>query len=262
VAFTSAVFRLLITLSFVPLAAAQDRADPARVDELVVQQTNDFRRSEGRPPLERDDGLGRIAREFVSFIARTGKYSHEADGSTPSGRARRGGYDFCLISENLAYQYNSTGFTTRELAKKLVEGWKNSAGHRKNMLDRDALHTAVAVGRGEKNGYYYAVQLFARPRSASVDFEVRNATQISRGRPQLHAVARSHPRTQGMRAGSIALRRTRRREFAGDRVHHAQGRQVRGGAGERRRGIHQTRVTVSSRLTPPREKPRRAQRAP
>jgi uncharacterized protein YkwD len=177
VAFTSAVFRLLITLSFVPLAAAQDRADPARVDELVVQQTNDFRRSEGRPTLERDDGLGRIAREFVSFIARTGKYSHEADGSTPSGRARRGGYDFCLISENLAYQYNSTGFTTRELAKKLVEGWKNSAGHRKNMLDRDALHTAVAVGRGEKNGYYYAVQLFARPRSASVDFEVRNATR-------------------------------------------------------------------------------------
>lgn len=38
---------------------------------------------------------------------------------------------YCIVSENIAHQYNSLGFTTEELAEQFVQGWKNSPGHRK-----------------------------------------------------------------------------------------------------------------------------------
>ena len=78
-------------------------------------------------------------------------------------RARRHGYAWCFIAENIAYQYDSRGFATESLAHGIVEGWKKSAGHRRNLLAREATHTGVAVARSEKTGYYYAVQLFGRP---------------------------------------------------------------------------------------------------
>jgi hypothetical protein len=60
----------------------------------------------------------------------------------------------------------------------LVEGWKDSPGHRKNMVEPHVMHTGVAVAHATKQGvqHYYAVQMFGRPRSASVEFQVSNPT--------------------------------------------------------------------------------------
>jgi uncharacterized protein YkwD len=109
--------------------------------------------------------LARTVRDFVDFMARTDRYGHEADGKQPADRARGHGYDYCLVSENIAYQYNSAGFRTAALARDFVEGWKHSPQHRKNMLEPAATQTAVAVARSEKSGRYYAVQMFGRPKS-------------------------------------------------------------------------------------------------
>jgi uncharacterized protein YkwD len=97
---------------------------------------------------------------------------------TPSARARGHGYDFCLVSENIAHLYTSRGYESADLARRLVEGWKNSAGHRKNMVEPDVIDTGVAVAQSTIKGvqHYYGVQMFARPRSASVEFEVSNPT--------------------------------------------------------------------------------------
>jgi uncharacterized protein YkwD len=161
------------------LAAAQHRPDLPRVEALVLEGTNEFRGKERLSQLKQDESLERAARKFAEFMARSGEFSHEADGSTPSARARAGGYDFCLVSENISYQYGSAGFQTADLARRLVEGWKGSPGHRKNMLEPDVIHTAVAVAHSTGKGMqrYYAVQMFGRPRSASVDFEVANHTR-------------------------------------------------------------------------------------
>jgi uncharacterized protein YkwD len=173
------VLTLLLALWLPVNAQGQAKPDLSRVEALVIEGTNDFRRQEHRPQVERDDKLEKAARDFAMLLARTGEFGHEAGGSTPSERARRHGYDFCIISENIAYQYSSAGFQTPELARKLVEGWKNSPGHRKNMLAPDVTDTAVAVAHSAAKGLqrYYAVQMFGRPRSASVEFEVGNATQ-------------------------------------------------------------------------------------
>jgi uncharacterized protein YkwD len=162
------------------IAAAQHRPDLPRVETLVIEGTNGFRREQRLSSLEESESLERAARKFAEHMARTGAFSHEADGSTPSARARASGYDFCLVSENISYQYGTAGFPTADLARRLVEGWKNSPGHRKNMLERDAVHTAVGVAQGapaKGMQHYYAVQMFGRPKSASVEFEVSNTTR-------------------------------------------------------------------------------------
>jgi uncharacterized protein YkwD len=91
------------------------------------------------------------------------RLAHDADGRTPGERARRAGYDYCAIAENIAYQYGSAGFATEDLAQRFASGWQRSRAHRENLLDRDVLETAAAVARSRRSGRYYAVQLFGRP---------------------------------------------------------------------------------------------------
>ena len=134
------------------------------VATLVVEGTNRFRRDNGLAPLAPERRLVHAAWEFASYMAQTDRLDHAADGRQPWGRARAQGYDYCLVAENIAYQYDSRGFATVQLARELVSGWERSPGHRKNMLQRDAVDTAVAVARSAKTGRYYAVQMFGRPR--------------------------------------------------------------------------------------------------
>ncbi len=122
--------------------------------------------------------LSSAARYFADFMARTGKFSHSADGTEPATRAKRFGYEYCTVSENIAYVYSSVGTDTAELARRLVEGWQNSPGHRANMLNSNVTETAVAIAHSPRTDYYYAVQLFGKPKSQMVEFKVSNRTNV------------------------------------------------------------------------------------
>lgn len=111
-------------------------------------------------------------------MARTGKFSHSADGSEPAARAKRFGYEYCIVSENIAYVFSSEGTDTSELARRVVEGWQKSPSHRKNMVDPNVTETAVAIARSSRTDYYYAVQLFGKPKSQMVEFKVANRTGV------------------------------------------------------------------------------------
>ncbi len=160
-------------------AEDSQRPDLDRVVRLITRQTNEFRKAEGRRELARNDKLTDAARYFADFMARTGKYGHEADGKHPWDRAEKYGYHYCLVAENIAYIYSSEGFTAEELAGKLVDGWKKSPGHRKNMLDPDVFDIGVAVARSATTGRYYAVQEFGRPRSKAIVFKITNAADAA-----------------------------------------------------------------------------------
>ena len=149
-------------------------ADLARTAERVVAATNEYRREQGLAAVTPQPQLEQAAREFARYMAKTARYGHEADGREPAQRAEAHGYKYCVVLENIAYHYDSRGFTTAALAQHVVDGWKHSEGHRRNMLDARVADTAVAIAQGERNGYYYAVQMFGLPRSASVAFAVRN----------------------------------------------------------------------------------------
>ena len=146
-----------------------------RAAQVIVGDANKFRVNQGLAALSTDTRLMRAAQEFAEYMARTDRLSHEADGREPAERAKRQGYDYCMVAENIGYQYRSDGFrSAAQLSAGFVKGWANSPEHRKNLLDREALETGVGVARNARTGRHYAVQLFGVPASKSVRFSVTN----------------------------------------------------------------------------------------
>ena len=153
-------------------------ADVGEASGQLFKGTNLLRRNAGRNALASNAALVAAAASFAEFMARTDQYGHEADGNDPSARAARAGYDACIVAENIAYQFLSTGFSTEELVKTLLDGWMDSPGHRANLLAPDVSELGVAIARSARSGKYYGVQLFGRPRSQSVEFTVRNNADV------------------------------------------------------------------------------------
>lgn len=186
----------------------RNRPDLTEASKRIVASTNTFRRQETLPALEPDPQLGKAARYFADYMARTDKYGHGADGQAPAARAKKFGYEYCIVAENIAYLFNSAGFATVDLAKGFFEGWQNSPGHRKNMLDPNVTETAVAIAHSAKTGHYYAVQLFGRPKSASIEFSVANQAGLvveysvdGQTFPLPPRVTRTHQRCQSSEFG-------------------------------------------------------------
>jgi uncharacterized protein YkwD len=148
----------------------------SQAESIIISQTNHFRQAHGLDPVNKNNHLTAAAEYFAHYMARTNKFSHTADGQQPADRARNHGYNYCIIAENIAYQYSSAGFTTKQLAERFVKGWEQSPEHRKNMLTPPVIDLGVAVARSNKNGAYFAVQMFGRPESKAIEFAVSNQT--------------------------------------------------------------------------------------
>lgn len=149
-------------------------ADIAKAEIAIVELTNAFRRDNGAAEVRREPRLDAAARQYGEFLARSGLFSHEADGRRPVDRIAAVGYGACASAENLASLQRANGFETRELAVRMVEGWKASPGHRKNMLMDVATETGVAVVKVRSAQKYLSVQLFGRPVTLEYAFKVRN----------------------------------------------------------------------------------------
>ncbi|HKX40196.1 MAG TPA: CAP domain-containing protein [Burkholderiaceae bacterium] len=158
------------------VSPAAHAAEPpfGAVEHEIVEAGNAFRGGRGVAPLALNEQLAAAAHEFAAFMARTDRYGHEADGRQPTQRAQAHAYAWCLVDENIAMQYGSAGFADGELARRFAQGWIESPGHRRNLLDAAATETGVAVARSAGSGRYYAVQMFGRPAAARQRFEISN----------------------------------------------------------------------------------------
>jgi uncharacterized protein YkwD len=153
-----------------PGAAGAELAEAA---QRVFEQTNEFRAAQGLAAVATGRELTAAANAFARFMATTGNYGHTADGRQPVERAAANGYDYCIVSENIARLYRSAGYDASALAHDMVEGWKGSPEHRKSMLDPAVTQTGVGIARDEK-GRYFGVQMFGRPKSDAIRFSLRN----------------------------------------------------------------------------------------
>ncbi len=161
----------------VPVAAQQQNTlDTLDVAHKVVVGTNALRRQDGQRQVAGNAQLTNAALEFARFLSRSDEISHTADGRRPEERAKQHGYDYCIVSENLAQRYNSEGFSVDELVQGFLQGWERSPGHRKNMHNPEVTEIGVAVVRNENSGHYYAVQMFGRPQSDMIVFEMTNSS--------------------------------------------------------------------------------------
>ena len=166
--------------------APQSEAEPPpvipdlpTVESAIVEMTNTFRRAQGRSRLRRNAQLTAIARNYARYLIRTNQFSHRADGQGPGERTQAQGYAFCQVAENLALNIDSRGFRARQLASDVMTGWKNSSGHRKNLVAPHVVEIGVGVAKDKQKQKYISVQLFARPQTLQYQFRVRNETRAA-----------------------------------------------------------------------------------
>jgi uncharacterized protein YkwD len=148
--------------------------DLARVGQLIIEQTNQCRHKHGLAPPHPNAKLTKSAGEFAAYLGRTGKFSHTADGRQPWDRVTAQDYAACIVAENIAWEKDTAGFTTRGLAEAFLHGWEQSPPHRKNLLDADLVEIGVGVAYSTDTGRYYAVQDFGRPKADAIVFTIAN----------------------------------------------------------------------------------------
>lgn len=164
-----------------PVNSSAQKGKLREAAQQIIQQTNQFRKKHGRSPVEADTKLTDTARYFAEYMARTASYGHYADGNRPAGRAADHGYEYCLVAENIAYYGTTAQVDAAGLADQFTQGWIDSPGHRENMLRRAVTQTGVAVAQDADSGYFFAVQMFGRPESASIRFTVSNRSSRAAG---------------------------------------------------------------------------------
>lgn len=156
-----------------------DLPDIAKTEAAIVQLTNEFRRADKLVEVKRNSELDVTARLFAAYLAKTGRFAHEADGREPSDRAKAAGYKYCMIAENLALHQDSRGFRSEALAKLAVEGWKGSPPHRKNLELKGVTEIGVGVAKApDAAPKYLSVQLFGRPESLKFQFKIENRASV------------------------------------------------------------------------------------
>ena len=122
------------------------------LNDEVVKYTNQFRKSKRLPALEMRDDLNEIARRHSDDMA-TGKRPFGHDGfNQRESEVRKIVQPFSEMAENVAY-----GATT---GKEVVQMWKDSPGHRENMLGN---YKYMGIGTAVNNqGTIYFTAIFVR----------------------------------------------------------------------------------------------------
>ncbi|MGE0023295.1 MAG: CAP domain-containing protein [Hyphomicrobium sp.] len=152
--------------------------DIPTVETQIIAMTNAYRGRQGLGAVKANANLTKAARAYAKYLADTGTFSHTADGREAGDRITSAGYQWCLFGENLALHLDSRGFEALALAEKSVEGWINSPPHRANLVAPGVTEIGVGVAQApDEDPKYISVQLFARPQSMRVRFQVSNTTR-------------------------------------------------------------------------------------
>jgi uncharacterized protein YkwD len=127
----------------------------------IIEWTNKQREKYGLAPLKENQILDKTALAKVEDMFQNQYFAHKSpSGEGVSDLARKFGYDFLLIGENLAMGNFSSD-------KDLVLAWMESPGHRENILNEKYQEIGVAVKKGifEGKEVWIAVQHFGLPSS-------------------------------------------------------------------------------------------------
>ena len=146
------------------VASTANRLDRVMA-EGVISATNIERARKGAGDLVENPQLTAYAQRRAEEIAYD--FEHRRPGNTAwhSGLTHYG-----VVGENLASGFENT--------RKVIEGWKNSPGHYRNMIT--ARFTKIGVGLAKINGIYYWVQIFGDDTATSF-YNSRNGNNPSVG---------------------------------------------------------------------------------
>ncbi len=151
---------------------------------LILDATNAERARHGLAPLAPEETLRRIARAHSADMLERGFFSHaNPDGAYPGDRvADQHRRLVGLSGENIWTGSGYGGFSSAQLARRIVDGWMSSPGHRANILKPEFTHLGVgvvAVG-GEvraTQGFAEVLGMVAEP----VPFAIARGTRLRLG---------------------------------------------------------------------------------
>ncbi|MCF3935767.1 CAP domain-containing protein [Acuticoccus sp. M5D2P5] len=137
----------------VPNVPRERSVSPAAAAQLI----NAHRAAHGRQPLTVDPALNAVAAETARELARRDRLKTRMH-SGP-GLARRldaAGYPALRAAENLGSGYPTLVMT--------VDGWENSRGHNRNLLNPDMTHMGIGLALTDEGIYKsYWVLILAEP---------------------------------------------------------------------------------------------------
>jgi uncharacterized protein YkwD len=103
----------------------------------VLKLTNDERAKGGCGPLRTNSALTEAAEAHAADMVDRHYFAHDSlDGRSPFDRMKAAGYSGGAMAENIAVGYQSPAA--------VVEGWMNSEGHRKNILN--CTYKVIGIG--------------------------------------------------------------------------------------------------------------------
>lgn len=146
----------------------------AEIRTLIFQKTNALRKEKGLRPLVFLDSLQHLAQHHSKNMVKKQFYSHvDPAGKSPMDRAeqlgifpwRKKGNRWIGIGENIAkvpWFENVSGCgntqSSEAFAECMVQGWKNSPTHYKNIIG-DYLHLGIGI-EFDKEGTGFGTQVF------------------------------------------------------------------------------------------------------
>lgn len=142
-------------MRFIAYLLAAFLALPAAAQDIqaFANALNAQRQANGLPALSYNPRLSAAAQAHADDMVRNGFISHTgSDGTQPADRARRAGYCWRNLAENIAWQIPGEA--------NVVTQWMGSAGHRRNILDRRMDEFGVA-----RSGDNYWVLVLGRGRN-------------------------------------------------------------------------------------------------
>jgi uncharacterized protein YkwD len=151
-----ALLALLLAACTAGSSVGQRAVTPIAVDAgRAARLISAYRAERGLGPVSVDSRLMRAARGYARVMGERDQIGHRLGGSLPK-RVTAAGYHWGYVAENLAASYSTL--------EEAIAGWKNSAGHRQNLLSRFATEigvAAVATPPGSDHRNYWALILAA-----------------------------------------------------------------------------------------------------
>ena len=120
----------------------------------LFDQANRLRVSKGLLALQWSDELAGVARSHAQAMADARRMSHDGFDERSQQLRERGVIG--RVTENVAY-----GLGHAAPASITVDGWNESAGHRRNLLDERVSLSGVGCAL-TSDGYFYFAQLYGR----------------------------------------------------------------------------------------------------
>jgi len=118
-----------------------------KVEDLVLELTNQARRAKGLAPLSKDEELREVARAYSNDMLVRRFFDHTTPEGVPFDEriSDQYGHRVYVVGENIWYAEGYNPRKIQQLAKEIVADWMNSPGHRDNLLSPEFTHLGVGV---------------------------------------------------------------------------------------------------------------------